>query len=81
MSHGSRCRPSAFDAIAQVYGDDDSPNQVRLRTPEEILAIFGDLELVEPGLVPSPRWRPDPCDDEAAAVRDDYPVHAGVGRS
>ena len=81
VSHGSRRGPSAFDALAQVYGDDDSPNEVRLRTPEEILAIFGGLELVEPGLVPSPRWRPDPSDGEAASVRDDYPVHAGVGRT
>ena len=80
VSHGSRRGPSAFDALAQVYGDDDSPNQVRLRTPEEILAIFGDLELVEPGLVPSPLWRPDPGDQEDTEVADDYPVHAGVGR-
>ena len=82
LSHGSRVGPSAFDALAQVYGDDGSPNAVRLRTPEEILEIFGDLELVAPGLVPSPRWRPDPDDDvvDPVDVRDDYPVHAGVGR-
>jgi S-adenosyl methyltransferase len=80
VSHGSRRGPSAFDALAQVYGDDDSPNEVRLRTPEEILAIFGDLELVEPGLVPSPLWRPDPADQEETDVPDDYPVHAGIGR-
>jgi SAM-dependent methyltransferase len=80
LSHGSRIGPSPFDALAQVYGDDDSPNTVRLRTPEEILTIFGDLELVAPGLVPSPRWRPDPSTDEEVEVPDDYPVHAGVGR-
>jgi S-adenosyl methyltransferase len=80
LSHGSRTGPSAFDALAEVYDDADSPNSVHLRTPEEILAIFGDLELVAPGLVPSPRWRPDPSDDEETDVPDDYPVHAGVGR-
>jgi S-adenosyl methyltransferase len=31
----------------------------RWRTNEEILAWFGDWELVEPGLVPLPEWRPD----------------------
>jgi hypothetical protein len=31
----------------------------RWRTHEEILAYFGDLELLEPGLVPLPEWRPD----------------------
>ncbi|WP_328708627.1 SAM-dependent methyltransferase [Microbispora hainanensis] len=32
----------------------------RWRTREEILAYFGDLPLLEPGLVPLPEWRPDP---------------------
>ena len=29
------------------------------RDDEQILAWFGDWELVEPGLVPLPEWRPD----------------------
>ena len=29
------------------------------RRPEEIEALFGDLDLVEPGLVQPPLWRPD----------------------
>ncbi|RVX42171.1 S-adenosyl methyltransferase [Nonomuraea polychroma] len=36
----------------------------RWRTREEILAYFDGLELVEPGLVPLPEWRPD-ADDRA----------------
>jgi hypothetical protein len=31
----------------------------RWRTRDEILAYFGEFELVEPGLVPMPEWRPD----------------------
>jgi hypothetical protein len=31
----------------------------RLRTPDEIASYFDGLELVEPGVVPCPRWRPD----------------------
>ena len=31
----------------------------RWRTRDEILAYFGDFELLEPGLVPMPAWRPD----------------------
>jgi SAM-dependent methyltransferase len=31
----------------------------RFRTREEILAYFGDFDLIEPGLVPMPLWRPD----------------------
>ena len=33
-----------------------------LRSPERIAALLAGLELVEPGLVPCPRWRPDPGD-------------------
>jgi len=29
-----------------------------LRTPEEIAAFFDRLDLIEPGVVPVPRWRP-----------------------
>jgi SAM-dependent methyltransferase len=32
----------------------------RWRGYEEILGYFGDLELLEPGLVPLPEWRPEP---------------------
>jgi SAM-dependent methyltransferase len=31
----------------------------RWRTPEEIRSYFGDWELLEPGVVPMPEWRPD----------------------
>ncbi|MGW3349357.1 SAM-dependent methyltransferase [Nonomuraea rubra] len=36
----------------------------RWRTREEILAYFDGLDLLEPGLVPLPEWRPD-SDDQA----------------
>lgn len=32
----------------------------RWRTYEEVTSYFGDLELLEPGLVPFPEWRPEP---------------------
>jgi hypothetical protein len=31
----------------------------RWRTDEELRALFGDLELLEPGIVPAALWRPD----------------------
>jgi O-methyltransferase involved in polyketide biosynthesis len=50
-----------------------------LRSPEEIAAFFDGLELVEPGVVSCPRWRPDPA---AAAGGPPAEVDAfgGVGR-
>ena len=34
--------------------------RVRFRTLDEVRRLFGDLPLVEPGLVPVAQWRPDP---------------------
>ncbi len=54
-----------------------APTPYRLRSPEQIAAFFEGLELIEPGLVPCPRWRPDP--DDAASVRD-MDEYCGLGR-
>jgi hypothetical protein len=40
----------------------DSLGTGRFRMWDEILGYFGDFDLVEPGLVPLPEWRPDPWD-------------------
>jgi hypothetical protein len=47
----------------------------RWRTREEVLGYFGELSLVEPGLVPLPEWRPDPGDD--LSVHPTYRLFAG----
>jgi hypothetical protein len=47
------------------------------RTPEEIASFFDGLELVEPGVVSCPRWRPDPTPDGPPAELDAF---GGVGR-
>jgi hypothetical protein len=47
-----------------------------LRSPEEIARFFDGLELVEPGVVSCPLWRPDP-DDGAPTPVDAF---GGVGR-
>ncbi|PRX52746.1 S-adenosyl methyltransferase [Nonomuraea fuscirosea] len=52
----------------------------RWRTREEILAFFDGLELLEPGLVPLPEWRPEP-DEELPELGITYHTFAGgVGR-
>jgi hypothetical protein len=53
---------------------------LRVRTREQILRYFDGLELVEPGLVYPPLWRPESTDD---VFMDDPPragVYAGVAR-
>ena len=47
------------------------------RTPEEIASFFDDLELVEPGVVSCPQWRPEASDGDVPAEVDAF---GGVGR-
>jgi S-adenosyl methyltransferase len=37
------------------------------RTPEQIAHFFDGLELLEPGVVPMPQWRPDPGASDASS--------------
>jgi S-adenosyl methyltransferase len=46
-----------------------------MRSREEVARFFDGLELVEPGLVPVPQWRPDP-DTKAVPA----PLWCAVGR-
>jgi len=48
-----------------------------LRSPEQLTGFFRGLELVEPGVVPATRWRPEAT---PFAEQDDVPGMVGVGR-
>ncbi|MGI5163261.1 SAM-dependent methyltransferase [Spirillospora sp. CA-253888] len=51
--------------------------QVSARSPERLAAFFTGLELVEPGLVPLPKWRPD---ERTSYTDRDIPSYGAVGR-
>ena len=51
----------------------------RLRSAQQIADFFEGLELVEPGVVSCPRWRPDPV-DVGRDLPPDMDQVAGVGR-
>jgi O-methyltransferase involved in polyketide biosynthesis len=64
-----------IDQAQQEYNDTGAvPYQ--LRTPAEIAGFFDGLELVEPGVVSCPLWRPDPDAGEPIPVD----AFGGVGR-
>ena len=46
-------------ALYQNRGSITGPRRGNLRTKAEVELFFGELELVEPGVVYVPRWRPD----------------------
>ncbi len=78
LSH-SVDRPSAEQAksIDRLYDRADAPG-VR-RSPEDIARFYEGLEMVEPGLVNTPEWRPEPTDTTAGQPGADVAV-AGVAR-
>lgn len=75
LSHISKePRPAEVAKAADIY--EDASAGLVPRTRPEILSFFDGFELLEPGLVNTPAWRPDISIPDAAK----YPVLAGVGR-
>ncbi|OHV36004.1 MULTISPECIES: SAM-dependent methyltransferase [Pseudofrankia] len=75
--------PGSYVAINDsVHGDADKAAdavaeggyEYTVRDYQEIMRFFDGTELVEPGLVPNPQWRPDVPGAEP------LPSHCGVGR-
>ena len=63
---------------AQRQYNESGAAPYRLRSARQIAGFFEGLELVEPGVVSCPRWRPEPGDRRAALAEMDQV--AGVGR-
>ncbi|MEV5748139.1 SAM-dependent methyltransferase [Actinoallomurus sp. NPDC052308] len=71
--------PEAVAPVTEIYRRSSTP--IITRSTERIRGFFGDLELVEPGLVNVSAWRPDTV--EAKRVNERYPQGyflAGVAR-
>jgi hypothetical protein len=69
-------RPEARDAATEVTVE--AGTAYIPRTPEQIASFFDGLELVEPGVVSTPRWRPDLRDGDS--IPDEVDVFCAVGR-
>ena len=68
----------SMDAVTKAMRQ--TQNALKPRSKSEILELFGDWEIVEPGLVTTSQWRPDRKSDakEVAEQRDG--LYAGVAR-
>ncbi|MHC3467988.1 SAM-dependent methyltransferase [Streptomyces sp. 7R007] len=71
-------RPQTADAVSRLYNA-RSTSSVAIRSREEILGFFDGFDLVDPGLVHVPVWRPDPG-ETVPDNPSEYWVYAGVGR-
>ncbi|HZC41689.1 MAG TPA: SAM-dependent methyltransferase [Streptosporangiaceae bacterium] len=78
LSDGTDTSPAASKAI-QNYNQ-NSASSYHLRSPGLIAAFFDGLELVEPGVVRTSRWRPDPDAAGDGDPEDAEAAVAGVGR-
>ncbi|CAL9357139.1 hypothetical protein SUDANB105_00590 [Streptomyces sp. enrichment culture] len=69
--------PERADGAVDVYKDIRNP--LIMRSRDEIARFFEGYDMVEPGLVPMPHWRPDtaPEDEDPYA----FAGFAGVGRT
>jgi O-methyltransferase involved in polyketide biosynthesis len=85
------CPPGSFLVLGQIASDVETERIAEAtarmsrmtgganvaRTYDEVLAFFHGLELLEPGLVPLPDWRPEPSDPP---VPGPVPFWCGVAR-
>jgi SAM-dependent methyltransferase len=71
-------RPSTVQAAETVFNRNVA-TQIRLRSRMEILRMFDGFELVEPGLVYTPMWRPDTADAVPAELAE-FGALVGVAR-
>ena len=69
-----------IDAVAGIVRENRGAGQVHPRTRAEIAALFGDLELLPPGVVPTGTWRPGGIGDIAEDPEMNELSFAGIGR-
>jgi len=72
---GDDTSPEYNAAVAQYKDSGSVPYNAR--TPEQIAGFYEGLELVEPGVVPIPQWRPEPGPFPGPS---DVAERGGVGR-
>jgi len=86
LSHGSSdISAEGLTAAARQYNQ-SSAVQINMRSEAEVTRFFDGLELLEPGVVPLGRWRPEPPGGEpgpgrpASAPGRALPTYTAVGR-
>jgi S-adenosyl methyltransferase len=63
LAHSSNAIYGAVSDEAVAQWNKFGRPAVTLRSPEQIAGLLDGLDLIEPGVVPTPRWRPDATAD------------------
>jgi len=78
LSHATAdLRPDAAQSAAEVY--DGATSSVTLRGKAQVEALFDGWELIDPGVVQVPLWRPEGCKPRPKELEKAW-VYGGVGR-
>jgi len=78
LSHATGAfSPERSARTATVFSRATSP--ITLRTRDQVAGFFGGFELVEPGLVATPSWRPESMDELFVQEPERGQAYAGVG--
>jgi S-adenosyl methyltransferase len=75
LSDGVNTSETFTEAVRHY--NENSASTYHPRSPEQIASFFAGLELVEPGVVPLMRWRPEATPFPEA---DEVPGYGGIGR-
>ncbi len=78
LNDGTNVISKAFEQAQEGYNQSGAVPYI-LRSPEQIAGFFDGLELVEPGVLSCPRWRPDPT-DTSGGLPAELDAFGGVGR-
>jgi hypothetical protein len=71
--------PEQMAAVAEMYGKTTTTGG-QLRTHAEVMTFFDGMDLVDPGLVPTHRWRPRPDQDLPEISDSEICAYAAVAR-
>ena len=69
-----------LDEVTDLIKESRSADQLTERSHEQVLELFGDFELVEPGLVGCSAWRPAGPGDVADDAEMNMVIYGGVAR-
>jgi hypothetical protein len=70
ISHATPDEVPAVTDVERVF--DEATEQAHVRSRSEVRKLVAGLEIIEPGLVWPPQWRPDPGDEVPANAAEAY---------
>jgi SAM-dependent methyltransferase len=79
LCHAAEAGPITAQPLEKVYNQSVSAS-LRIRSGPEIWPFFDGFEVLDPGLVSGPQWRPDPAAVARGEAGHMWGLLAGVGR-